>query len=311
VSGPAGHKVLCVGRIYCDLVFSGLDKIPSAGEEVYAENIGIHAGGGAYITAAYLAAAGRATGLCAVYPAGPFGAAIKAEIAGAGIELTHCTNAAPGSDPQLTVAISLPADRAFLTKRSGPAIPDSIAAAMADPTLKHLHIAELATLAEHPDLAAMAHRHGLSVSLDCSWDERILRTVEIGRILRDVDLFLPNEAELMTLFALAGAPQDHRARITDTVPLVALKRGARGSCLLSRDSCIDAPALASEVSDTTGAGDAFNAGFIAAWLQGQDGASCLRQGNAFGAIATRQPGGASGAADIAQRNRDRKSKAHT
>jgi len=281
-------------------VFSGLDNIPAPGEEVYADNIGLHAGGGAYITAAYLAAAGCTTGLCAVFPAGPFGAQIRPEIARAGLGLSHCTSAAPGSDPQVTVAISLPSDRAFLTKRSGPAIPDTIAAAMADPTLKHLHIAELATLAEHPDLAAMAHRRGLSVSLDCSWDERVLRTVQIETILGDVDLFLPNENELMTLFGLAGAPQDHRARICDVVPLVAVKRGARGSCLLSRDGCIDAPALASEVSDTTGAGDAFNAGFIAAWLQGLGGADCLRQGNAFGAIATRQAGGASGAADVAR-----------
>jgi len=299
VSGPARNKVLCVGRVYCDLVFSGLDKIPGAGEEVYADNISTHAGGGAYITAAYLAATGRDTGLCAALPAGPFGDAIGPEIAAAGIDLTYCTTAPPGTDPQLTVAISLPADRAFVTKRSGPAITETFARAIADPSLTHLHIAELATLAEHPDLTRRARQRGLTVSLDCSWDERVLRAVDIDVMLRGIDLFLPNETELLTLFGIDGALQDHRARITDLVPLVAVKRGARGASLLSRDGCLDAPAQASEVSDTTGAGDAFNAGFISAWLQGLGPEDCLRQGNLLGAIATRHPGGASAAAEVA------------
>jgi len=63
------------------------------------------------------------------------------------------------------------------------------------------------------------------------------------------------------------------------VPLVAVKRGARGSCLLSRDGCIDAPALASRVRATTGAGDAFIAGYMASRSTGADAASATNAGH--------------------------------
>ncbi|MEL7344437.1 MAG: PfkB family carbohydrate kinase, partial [Pseudomonadota bacterium] len=42
---------------------------------------------------------------------------------------------------------------------------------------------------------------------------------------------------------------------------------------------------------TTGAGDAFNAGFLSRWLIGDDIGACLAAGNARGALSVRQRGG--------------------
>lgn len=36
---PKAGKVLCVGRLYCDLVFSGVPKLPVVGEEVFANKL--------------------------------------------------------------------------------------------------------------------------------------------------------------------------------------------------------------------------------------------------------------------------------
>lgn len=77
---------------------------------------------------------------------------------------------------------------------------------------------------------------------------------------------------------------------------VIIKRGARGAELYGRDgACLATlPAPPAEVVDTTGAGDAFLAGFIAAYLERKPLEACLAQGITAGTAATRflgaQPG---------------------
>ena len=38
-----GIPVLCAGRLYCDLIFTGVPRFPSLGTEVFAGGLGLHA----------------------------------------------------------------------------------------------------------------------------------------------------------------------------------------------------------------------------------------------------------------------------
>ncbi|MFV2038392.1 MAG: carbohydrate kinase family protein, partial [Paracoccaceae bacterium] len=192
----------------------------------------------------------------------------------------------------VTVAISLSDDRSFLTNRSGPALPTSVDQALADPQVVHLHIGELATLSECPDLARNAKACGLSVSLDCSWDEALFGERSTRQLFGDIDLFLPNEKELRALLELRHSLQDAARQITALCPLVVVKQGAAGATAFFDDTTVSASAAHAELVDTTGAGDAFNAGFIAAWLAGENPRDCLISGNRMGGLAVQSMGGA-------------------
>ncbi|MBI1416748.1 MAG: carbohydrate kinase [Limimaricola sp.] len=275
--------VLCVGRVYCDLVFSGLPGLPAAGREVFAEGLRMSAGGGAFITAAYLAALDRPAALAAVLPAAPFDGLMRSELKRAGVDATFCEQA-HGVEPQITVAMVEGDDRAFLTRRSGAALPDGIEAALAMPGLRHLHIGEATTLVERPDLIAAARRVGLTISLDCGWDAEVFAAAELANLIAAVDVFLPNEAEAQALAAHGIGPA--------TAPLTVTKLGAAGAMARVDGQTVRCSARKSAVVDSTGAGDAFNAGFLQVWLDSGDIDDALRLGCECGAVAVARLGGA-------------------
>jgi sugar/nucleoside kinase (ribokinase family) len=75
--------------------------------------------------------------------------------------------------------------------------------------------------------------------------------------------------------------------------LVGATVGARGALVRCNGQFVESPAFSvpGGCRDTTGAGDAFHAGFIYAMLRGEDLESCLRTANAVAALKCRQLGG--------------------
>ncbi|MFT6658539.1 carbohydrate kinase family protein [Maritalea sp.] len=293
MSAAKSGKVLAVGRVYCDFVFSDFAHMPVLGEEVYADKFGVHAGGGAFITAAHLVGCGKHTALCAVLPAAPFDALIHDDIIAANIDVGPCVIASPEWGLQTTIAMAHDGDRAFLTRRGGFAVPAACQNEISSGEYRHLHIAELATLIECPQLLDWANQAHLTISLDCSWDEGAMHHRDAIKLISRVDVFLPNLAELQFIMrADAIVASDVSATFGESC-LVVVKKSADGASLIQNGNQIHSPAIAGEVVDTTGAGDAFNAGFIAAWLNGNNSSDCLLAGNKRAAICVAGLGGAS------------------
>jgi sugar/nucleoside kinase (ribokinase family) len=110
-----------------------------------------------------------------------------------------------------------------------------------------------------------------------------LDTGALAPLLRALDVFLPNEAE-MAMLQKAGLG-DQLAKLT------VVKRGASGAQVFSAEGVLSAPAFPTDVIDTTGAGDAFNAGFLSRWLMDAPLIKCLEAGNHRGALAVATRGG--------------------
>lgn len=111
---------------------------------------------------------------------------------------------------------------------------------------------------------------------------------------RGATAIISNESEAEALTGVAG----HEAQIKalgEHFETVLLKRGAMGAAIGGREGIrVELPAQTVKVVDSTGAGDAFAAGFIAAQLAGADEAEALARGIAAGAKAVQSIGGQPG-----------------
>lgn len=284
-------KVLCLGRTYCDIIFTGLSEMPALGRERFAQDVTIAAGGGAYITAAHLAALQRPAALLSRLGLDPLSRALEQELAASDIDLSFVERS-EDAGPQPTVALVRGSERAFVSRRASGSRPADLERALSSPDVTHLHIAEFATLNDIPAVIPMARDCGLTISLDPSWDDLLIRQDPgFFETCKGIDIFFPNFEEGR---ALTGESRSEviLARLRESFPLVVLKCGDEGAIAAHDSETVRAEALRVEVVDTTGAGDAFNAGFLHAWLNGRDLRKSLAAGIESGARSVQSVGGA-------------------
>lgn len=128
---------------------------------------------------------------------------------------------------------------------------------------------------------ARARDLGLTRSLDPS-SRSFLAVHGVERLLRTVagiEVLLPSADEAALL--AEGASDEAAARLAHCHPVVAVKLGDQGAVVASGDRVHRRTVPPAPVVDPTGAGDAFDAGFLAAWLQGADPAAAADAGNAL------------------------------
>jgi ribokinase len=162
----------------------------------------------------------------------------------------------------------------------------------------HLHLSGYALLTEGSRAAALAaldlaRAAGMTVSVDPA-SVNPLRTVGVEQVLGwldGVDLLLANEDEACLLAGLADPLAAGRA-LTERFPEVVVKLGGDGAAWCGRDAGapVVVPAVRVDVVDTTGAGDAFAAGFLPADLAGDAPADALAAGCAVAARVVAQAG---------------------
>ncbi len=104
-----------------------------------------------------------------------------------------------------------------------------------------------------------------------------------------VDILFANEAEICALYE-TGDFEAAAARAGHEVALAALTRSGAGSVIFQGGTRTPIAAEPAQVVDTTGAGDAYAAGFLAAHARGLGLASCGRLGSLAAAAAIGQYG---------------------
>ena len=282
-----GIDVLALGEVNVDLIMGGLSRLPDWGAEVLASGMDLRLGGSTANFACACAALGLQVELVAWVGRDAFGEFLLGELERyrVGRRWVRRTDERPTG---LTVSLSGHQDRAFVTAlgtidylRAEDVPPEALAAA------RHVHIGSFFLQAAlQPGLAGLLERvraTGATISLDTGYDPHEEWDSGLREVLGLADVFLPNEVEACNVTSLSD-PRAAAQALAATGALVVVKLGAEGACAHDGTRLYEAPAFAVEVVDTTACGDAFNAGFLWAWLRGCGVAEALRFGNAAGAL---------------------------
>jgi len=107
-------------------------------------------------------------------------------------------------------------------------------------------------------------------------------------LLPHTDIFMPNEQEGEKITGIAN-PHDQAKQFLDAgVGAAIITRGERGTLYFSEKEQFQTGVYPTHYVSGSGAGDAFNAGLIAALLEGRDHSEAIRWGSALGASCVRQ-----------------------
>jgi sugar/nucleoside kinase (ribokinase family) len=275
------QKVLCIGDVMLDVVVV-LQAPINYGEDTPSK-ITTHGGGAAGNVASWIAHAGTAASIVARIGNDSAGAAITSEFEDLGVDYSSLRKTSDATGV-VVVVVDKKGERTMFPEtgaNSGLVVTDM-------PDLVGFDAAYISGYAllnplSRPGVLAMIDAVK-SAGLPIFYDTVTVGAMkEVDRALIQswlplMDYVFPNEEEALYV---ANAPDIDSAltKLLELCPAVIIKRGAGGAVAQERGgNRIDVDAMKTEVADTTGAGDSFAGGFIAAKISGSDLTASLKAG---------------------------------
>jgi ribokinase len=290
-------RVIVVGDIVTDVlaVYSGELAHGSDTEA----RVHLTAGGAAANTAAWLGYTGCPVTLVGVVGGDAAGTQRLAELAACGVDCV--VRVAPDAVTGSVVVLSQGEERTMLCDRGANALLSTVdvdAALAQARDAVHLHLSgyvlfDGGSRAAGRHALARAARQGLTTSVDAASADPLRRVGGAAFLdwVRTVDVLLANLDEARALLAADAPPDVLAGRLAGHVAHAVVKLAADGAIWASRDgSLVRVPAQPTVLADPTGAGDAFTAGLLTAWLSGGGPEDALLAGTRLGARAVSAPG---------------------
>ena len=280
--------LVTAGEAFDDFIFYALDRLPDDGEELKTRSFARSPGGGAVITAVAAARLGLRVAVVSALSDDAV-RTLRAE----GVSVQNLRR--PGEHAAITVALSNRRDRRFVTFTGiNDAVPDRIRRSLPDTRARHVHFAFYPRPCR-PSIVVIdrLRRRGVTSSWDFGWNPRLAHDPQFAALAASADCLFLNRAEAL-MYARRTKLRDALEHWRCSPRSVVIKLGSRGSRVVGGEVELQAAAARTRVIETTGAGDAFNAGFLAAVLRGDSLQAALRLGNRIGALSTRRPGGIAG-----------------
>lgn len=282
-------RVLVVGSINVDLVCS-VDRLPLAGETVTGGRFAQFGGGKGANQAVAAARLGARVSLVGAVGDDEFGSQALDELRREGVDVSG------------VVRVDAPTGVALITVDKAGENQIAVASgANAAFTLSSLELrGSGVVLVGHevsPDVVLAAGRQAAAAG----WP--VILNPAPARELPDVPLAVltPNASEAAELSGRSDPADAAASLASSTGAAVLVTLGGEGALLLEPGGEVERiPAERVDVVDTTGAGDSFDAGFLAAWLDGLSLEEAVRWAAVAGSLSTRAAGGTGGQATRAE-----------
>jgi sugar/nucleoside kinase (ribokinase family) len=268
--------VSIIGNINVDIVARSVADLPAPGTERAVDSIEFRVGGAGAIAALCLASLGIRADLIGCVGSDPLGRVLLDELAQEGVPVD---GVAVGGTTGICIATEAAGrDRSFLIAPGCVAefalsqIPDRALCARQVIVCGYFLIPALRGGGAAQLLKDVRARGGETL-LDTGWDPDGWSPVakdEVLDLLQWVSVFAPNESEALAITGAASVDRAARVLQERSGGWCIVKLGARGVLASGPDQAefaIDAPQVS--VIDTTGAGDAFNAGIVRSRLEGR------------------------------------------
>lgn len=289
-------RLVIFGEFYLDLIFYDLPDVPRMGEEVKTRHFAELPGGGLATTA--LVAAGLGTSTAVVTRVGPDARENPAwqKLANSSVSIEAC-EISPHFPTARTVCAAYDGDRMMITHD---AINEKLERLLELPvvrrqlrTSKHLHLAcALWPIRTWLSVIRRLRTEGLTLSADIGWNPEMFQSKDLPRLLQQLEFTFPNEIEARAITREQSA-EGAVKKLARWVRVPIIKLGPAGSIAIQNGKMVRAKSIRVRSVDATGAGDAFNGGFLHGYLAGWSLEDCLRAGNVCGALATTAAGGSS------------------
>jgi len=293
------YDILTIGDMCVDLIVYGNDLVPQFGQfEKIVDNYELEMGGSCNIFACQAAKLGLRVGIIGRVGDDEYGRLVLRRLVESGVDVQYVI-VDPTVKTGLGIALCQGNDRAILTYLGSldAVYPEQINDRLLR-SARHFHYGsfflQTNLRAAIPAIFARARAFGLSTSLDTNWDPEEKWNGTLKQTLPLTDVFMPNEQEAMLISRTSTADEAVRVFQEMGIDITVVKLGQDGALVDvkgERHTCV---LPASTGGDSIGAGDSFDAGFLAGWLRGLPYNQCLRLACHCGREVAAQTGGIQG-----------------
>lgn len=279
------------GATNVDLLYQGFDRLAGVGEELYCKDFSLQLGGGLPATLINLGRLGISTKIATELGNDIFSNFAKEKFTQNGV---NPTNLYSGNDIPLNItsAIILPKDRTFYTYGKGNIEPDEKALETFYQIAKGSKICMM-QLGGFLPVYKKLKEEGTILVLDTGWDDE-MSIEKYHDYLELADYYTPNRKEAMKITD-TDTPENAAKALKQYFNKVVVKVDADGCIGIDGDEKFFVPSIEEFINiDSTGAGDAFLAGFMYGLFYDYSLKDCIKFGNVTGGKAVTEIGALSG-----------------